>query len=54
MMRLSGEFGQRKTVMISSVAMMSAITAELPGKSIRIESPRVLDKAPSRRDRDFT
>jgi hypothetical protein len=47
MMLSPGELGQRKTT-------MPAIVAGLPGKSIRTESPRVLDKRRSRPDREFT
>jgi hypothetical protein len=54
MMLLSGELHQRKTMMIASAAMMPAIAAGLPGKSIRTEAPLALDNAPSRRDREFT
>jgi hypothetical protein len=53
-MLLPGEVDQRKTMMIASVAMMPAIAAGLPGKSIRAETPRALDNAPSRPDTEFT
>jgi hypothetical protein len=53
-MLLPAEIGQRKTMMIASAAMISALAAGLPGKSIRTESPRALDKRRSRRDTEFT
>jgi hypothetical protein len=54
MMLSPAELGQRKSLMISSAAVMPAIAAGLPGKSIRAESPRALDNAPSRPDRELT
>src|SRR5258708_15706208 len=51
MMLSGGELRQRKTMMIASAAMMPAIVAGLPGKSVRTESPLALDKAASRSDR---
>jgi hypothetical protein len=53
MMLSPGELGQRKALMIASIAMMPAIAAGLPGKSTRAESPRALDNAWSRPDREF-
>jgi hypothetical protein len=54
MMRLSGELGQCKTVMISSAAIIPAIAAGQPGNSIRTETPRALDKNRCSRDTEFT
>jgi hypothetical protein len=54
MMLLHAPRGQRKTLMIASTALMPAIAAGLPGKSVRTESPRVHDKARSKRDTEFT
>jgi hypothetical protein len=54
MMLLCDRLGQRKTMMISSVAMMPAIAAGQPGNSIRTEPPLVLDKAWSRPDKKST
>jgi hypothetical protein len=53
-MLVSGEIGQRKTMMIASADLMPAIAAGLPGNSVRTESPRALDMASSRRDREFS
>jgi hypothetical protein len=53
-MLLCDEFRQRKALMIVSIVVMSALAAGQPGKSIRAESPRALDKASSRPDRKST
>jgi len=53
-MQPSGEWSQRKTLMRSSIAMMAAIVAGLPGKWARTEAPLALDRVAPRRNKEPT